>query len=638
MNPTKKQPGFKEKLHYKFDNLMSAGPIAIIAWLGIISLLLIVVAALAINIFRIAPEGGEPLVLIESFWESLMRAIDAGTVAGDIGWNFRIITLFLTIGGIFIVSMLIGIISNAIQDKVEDLRKGRSFVLESGHTLILGWSLKIFSIISELIIANENQKNARIVILADKDKIQMEDEIKVNVPDTKNTKIICRSGSPIDIYDLKIVNPQEAKSIIIITPEVDEPDTHIIKTILALKNRPARSEKPYHIVSEMKEKKNLEVGEMIGNDEVTIILSRDIVSRIVAQACRQSGLSVVYMELFDFAGDEIYFKEEPKLIGKTFKDSLMMYEDSAILGMRKADGQILLNPKMDTLYQEGDKVIAITEDDDTIIVSGKTNLVINEDTISFSNSEEVEPEKTLLLGWNQEASTIIKELDKYVPKGSELVIMADYIVKDINISIDKLKGELRNHSLEFLFGNICDRETLENLNIPSCDHIILLSYSDIMEPQKADARTLVTLLHLRDMSEKSGKEFDIVSEMMDVKNKELANVTKVDDFIVSDQLISLILSQLSENKELKDVFMDILNAEGSEIYFKPIIDYVKAESEVNFYTLVESASRKNEVALGYKIQKYTSDAGKDYGVIINPVKSEKISFDKSDKIIVLAED
>jgi hypothetical protein len=159
-----------------------------------------------------------------------------------------------------------------------------------------------------------------------------------------------------------------------------------------------------------------------------------------------------------------------------------------------------------------------------------------------------------------------------------------------------------------------------------------------MEPQKADARTLVTLLHLRDMSVKSGKEFDIVSEMMDVKNKELATVTKVYDFVVSDQLISLILSQLSENKELKNVFMDILNAEGSEIYFKPVSEYVKTDNEINFYTLVESAARKNEVAIGYKIQKYTSDAGKDYGVVINPEKSKYISFNENDKIIVLAED
>jgi voltage-gated potassium channel Kch len=441
MNESKRKTGIKEKLHYKFDNLMSAGPIAIIAWLGIISLLLIITVALVLNIFRISQEGGEPLALIEAFWESMVRALDPGTVAGDSGWEFRAVAFLVTMGGIFIVSMLIGIIANAIQDKVEDLRKGRSLVLESGHTLILGWSLKIFSIIAELIIANENQKNAKIVILAEMDKVMMEEEIKKNIPDTKGTKIICRNGSPIDLSDLNIVNPQEAKSIIIITPEVDEPDTNNIKTILALINDPQRSKKPYHIVSEMKEEKNLEVGEMVGGDEVTIILSRDIISRIIAQACLQSGLSVVYTELFDFAGDEIYFQEEPELIGKTFKDSLLTYEGSAVMGIRKKDGEIHLNPKMDTTYEVGDKVIAITADDDTIVLSGKTNLDISNNAIVNLTSNESTPEKTLILGWNHQASTIIRELDKYVPKGSELKLVADGFIDGLIEITDRLKEE-----------------------------------------------------------------------------------------------------------------------------------------------------------------------------------------------------
>jgi len=638
MKRKKTKPGIKAKLHYKFDNLMSAGPIAIIAWLGIISLLLILSAAIILNIFKITQEGGEPLAFIEAFWESFMRAIDAGTVAGDIGWGFRIVGLIITLGGIFIVSMLIGIISNAIQNKVEDLRKGRSLVLEHGHTLILGWSTKIFSIISELIMANENKKNAKIVILADMDKIEMEEEIKANIHNSKNTKIICRSGSPIDINDLKIVNPDNAKSIIIVSPEVEEPDTHVIKTILALKNAQSMNEKLYHIVSEIKDIRNLKVGEMIGNDEVTLILSKDIISRIVAQTCRQSGLSVVYTELFDFEGDELYFQEEPGLLGKTFKETLFMYDDSAVMGIRKNDGQVLMNPRMDTVFEKGDKVIAITEDDDTVVLSGRVDYDIDVDAINNSNSEVSKPERTLILGWNHEASTIIRELDKYVPKGSELKIIVDNLIEGLNMITEKLKKELKNHSLDFNYGNICDRETLENLNVPSYDHIILLSYSDVMEPQKADARTLVTLLHLRDMSEKSGKEFDIVSEMMDVKNKELANATKVDDFIVSDHLISLILSQLSENRELKDVFTDILNAEGSEIYFKPMSDYVNTQKEINFYTLIESAAKKNEVAIGYKEQRYSSVAEKYYGVVVNPIKSKKMNFEQNDKLIVLAED
>ncbi len=50
---------------------------------------------------------------------------------------------------------------------------------------------------------------------------------------------------------------------------------------------------------------------MVGCYEVEIVLSSDLIARITAQTCRQSGLSVAYLELLDYGGDEIYFKEEP---------------------------------------------------------------------------------------------------------------------------------------------------------------------------------------------------------------------------------------------------------------------------------------------------------------------------------------
>ena len=54
--------------------------------------------------------------------------------------------------------------------------------------------------------------------------------------------------------------------------------------------------------------------------------------------------------------------------------------------------------------------------------------------------------------------------------------------------------------------------------------------------------------------------------MLDHRNRELAEVTQADDFIVSDRLISLMLSQLSENEELNAVFDELFNPEGSEVY------------------------------------------------------------------------
>ena len=138
-------------------------------------------SGLTIWYLQIAPESQEPLGFIESIWQSLLRALDSGAMGADNGWPFRIISFLVTLGGIFVLSILIGVLGTSIEEKLNNLRKGKSFVIEKGHTLILGYSSKIFTIISELAIANESVSNPRIVILADKDKVEMEDEIKIKL-------------------------------------------------------------------------------------------------------------------------------------------------------------------------------------------------------------------------------------------------------------------------------------------------------------------------------------------------------------------------------------------------------------------------------------------------------------------------
>lgn len=127
---------------------------------------------------------------------------------------------------------------------------------------------------------------------------------------------------------------------------------------------------------------------------------------------------------------------------------------------------------------------------------------------------------------------------------------------------------------------------LDDLNIASFDHVIFLCYSDHLGEQEADSTTLMTLLHLRDIAKKVDKDFSITSEMLDVRNRALAEITEADDFIVSDNLISLMLSQVAENKSLNAILEDIFDPEGSEIYLKPASDYVRLGQTVNFYTVV----------------------------------------------------
>ncbi|NOS84367.1 MAG: potassium transporter TrkA [Ignavibacteria bacterium] len=627
---------FSQRLRYKFDNLMAKGPIALIGWLGVLSLVLVVVAALILTVTGFTQDDGETMNFVEASWKSLMRTLDPGTMGGDTGWGFRIIMLGVTLGGIFIVSTLIGVLASGISNKLDELRKGHSFVVEKGHTLILGWSEKIFPIISELLIANENQKSPVIVILGHLDKVVMEDEIKTRIPDTGNTRVICRSGSTIDLNDLEIVNPHDSRSIIILTQDGNDPDINVIKSILALTNNPKRRPEPYHIVAEISDNNNKEVAEMIASGEVTLVHTEDLISRVIAQSCRQSGLSVVYTELLDFDGDEIYFQEEPGLNGKTFRDAVMSYEDSTIIGIRKKDGKITINPPMNTVFESGESVVAISKDDDTIKLNSRSNPDINAGAISSGTPQTAEMEHTLILGWNSKACSIARELDNYLPTGSSLTIVAEG--DGINDQVKELSNVITQQKIVFKEGNISDRTLLDSLQLEQFNHIILLCYSDIMPEQEADSKTLITLLHLRNIEEKTGHDFTIVSEMMDIRNKELAEVTEADDFIISNKLISLMLSQLSENKDLKAVFDDLFDADGSEIYVKPITDYVNAGTPVNFYTLCESAARKEEIAIGYRINEFSHNVDKAYGVSVNPKKSDMVTFTDKDKLIVIAED
>lgn len=629
-----KKPTIKQRFAYWFDNYISRGSGAMIFALFVLSAVIIFIVAAVVKITGSAPNNES---LYDLVWMALLRTLDSGTMGGDSGsFFFMLMMLAITFGGIFIVSALIGIINNGLEDKLDELRKGRSTVLENDHTLILGWNTQIFTIISELVLANESRKQgAVIVILADQDKVEMEDAINNRIPDTKNTRVICRSGSPIDLSDLEIVSPHSARSIIVLA-DGEDPDTHIIKSVLAITNNPKRRAQPYHIVTQIRDPKNLDVVKMLGaKDLVQPILTNDLIARVVAQTSRQSGLSIVYTELMDFGGDEIYFKQESDLSGKTYGEALHAYETSTLIGIRKADGTLSLSPSMDTQIQSDDQVFVIAEDDDKIKIADPSRFSLDESLIRVSGAvARSKPEKALILGWNRSGATIIRELDNYVAKGSQITIVSD--IHDLEKQLRPELGKLKNQKITMQEGDIRNRALLEKLKATEYDHVIVLAYSHL-EQQEADAITLITLLHLRDIAERDETPFSIISEMLDLRNRELAEAAKVDDFIVSEHLISLMMSQVSENSELMDVFTDMFDPEGAEIYLKPINKYVLTGQPVNFYTVTEAARRRGETAIGYRLMNESHDSEKAYGVHTNPKKSEKVIFSAEDKIIVIAE-
>jgi len=368
-----KEAGFLEKLKYKFDNLMSKGTGVLLLSLACATAVMILAVSLIVWMTRTGPTNS----FSELMWMGLMRAIDPGTVTGDSGSIGYVFLMFVTtLGGIFILSILIGILTTGIEAKLDSLRKGRSRVIEQNQTVILGWSEQIFTIIEELVEANSNQRQACIVIMGNHDKTEMDDAIRERITETKTSRIVTRQGNPIDIDDLEIVSLNTSKSVIILS----EDDTQVIKTMLAITNNPNRRREPYHIVAVLRDPEHMQIASIAGSNQVEIILSDNLIARIIAQTCRQPGLSTVYTELMDFDGDEIYFSDCPEVTGKSFGETLSMFEKSTVIGIQ-SQGKTYLNPPMETKLMPGDQIIAISEDDDKVVVSQGSTVSLNETLI-----------------------------------------------------------------------------------------------------------------------------------------------------------------------------------------------------------------------------------------------------------------
>src|SRR5690606_29300651 len=481
-------------------------------------------------------------------WRSLLRTLDPGTMGDDTGTGpFLGLMLLATVGGIFIVSSLIGVITTGLEGKIAELRKGRSRVVEHGHTVLLGWSEQVFTVVAELVEANQSKRKSCVAILANRDKVEMEDAIRDRVGDLGRTRIVCRTGDPLKIADVELVSPGTARSIVIVTPETEDADTRVIKVLLSLGSREWGRRRP-HVVAAVHDSANLPAARLAGGENANVIDADDVAIRLIVQSHRQSGLSQVYTDLLDFAGHEFYMRREPALAGTTFGDALSAYELGIPSGLRRADGTVLLNPPMDTVIRTDDEVIVLAEDDLLIRLASDPAPPVKEAAIATATPRAPEPERTLMLGWNHRAPKIIELLDEFLAPGSALTVAAPR---------EDPTGRPRprtNLAVDFVRAEPTDRPSLEALDVGSYQHIIVLSEEGV-DHKSADARTLVTLLHLRDMEDALGDPFSIVSEINDDANREIAQVTKADDFVVSENLISLMLTQLSENRYLYDVFV-----------------------------------------------------------------------------------
>jgi ion channel POLLUX/CASTOR len=625
MADQRKKIGFGARLRYRFDSALSRGPSVVITWLGLLTVAIVGVAALILTVFRLKGIDGEDqkVGIVESFWKSLLRIFDAGTFAGDTGWPTRLVGLVVTLAGIFIAGSLIGLIANAVDQQIEELRKGRSDVLEDDHTLILGWSPRVPSIVKELIIANESRKRAAVVIVADVDKTVMEETLRDSISELKTTRIVCRSGEPWVIKNLAMANLAGARSIVIIGAGDDD---NTVKTLLAIRSaRAAGNGGSAHIVAEVMDNDTANSLKSLLGDDLNTVSSDAVVAELTAQACRQRGLSGVFRELLDFDGDEMYFAPFPELAGRTYAQTQMAFEKSAVVGVLSSGGMVSLNPDPSSVFVAGDQLIAVVEDDSLFLVDSSVKagrLLECEVAVASERMRRI-----VIAGWSSLAPRVIAELDEFLDSRTTVELMVDPTLVDV--ALVRSQVATKNVAIEVTELSGGPEVVAAHAARASFHEVIVLGYRDVMTNNRADTRTLLTLLAFNQVRQADDVgPVRIVAEMLDQSNSALAEATGVDDFVVSDELTSLMLAQLSERGELGQVFADLFDRSGCSIELRAAPLY-GAQHAACFADIVATASAQGQSAIGYR----RAASGE---VVVNPAKSTPLSLTRDDEVLVIA--
>ncbi|KAK4438355.1 putative ion channel SYM8 [Sesamum alatum] len=652
---SKEEVPLKKRIAYMVDVCFSVYPYAKLLALLFATLFLIGFGGLALY----AVSDGS---FTEALWLSWTFVADSGNHADRVGTGPRVVSVSISSGGMLIFAMMLGLVSDAISEKMDSLRKGKSEVIENNHILILGWSDKLGSLLKQLAIANKSIGGGVIVVLAERDKEEMEMDIAKLEFDLMGTSVICRSGSPLILADLKKVSVSKARAIIVLASDenADQSDARALRVVLSLSG--VKEGLRGHVVVEMSDLDNEPLVKLVGGELIETVVAHDVIGRLMIQCALQPGLAQIWEDILGFENAEFYIKRWPELDGLRFEDVLICFPDAIPCGVKVfADGgKIKINPDDNYVLREGDEILVIAEDDDTYapgplpkIRKGLCPKII--DPPKF-------PEKILFCGWRRDIDDMIMVLEAFLAPGSELWMFNEVPEKDREKKLTDggldISG-LVNLKLVHREGNAVIRRHLESLPLETFDSILILADESVEDSiVHSDSRSLATLLLIRDIQSKrlpykdtkslplrhsgfsqsswiremqqASDKSIIISEILDSRTRNLVSVTRISDYVLSNELVSMALAMVAEDKQINRVLEELFAEEGNELCIKPAEFYLYDQEELCFYDIMIRGRQRKEIVIGYRLT--TAERA-----VINPVsKSTPRKWSIDDVFVVIS--
>jgi hypothetical protein len=643
----------KERLWYRIELFIGRGGLSMFYALAIILFSTIVLLlGLRYLLLWMLPESKLPQDLqkddfLENAFHLFMEVTDPGTMGNFLNTSpwITITGVLAAMCGIVIFSLLVAIITSTVEQILHRFSQGTTVVHEKNHFLIIGTNSRLIDILKEFVIASETEK-LTVVILSEKTKEEVDNEIELGIEDTKNLRIVTRTGRTTSPAMLERISVDTARGVIVLSQcenfsdddSKELSDTNVIKICYALSIAINKGHN-IMVVPEIYFESNREVVKSLMSDNVLLVDTTNILSRLLVQTSLFNGLVSVYEQLFSFEGSELYVINNPAP-GMTFGELAFHLKDGIPLGYRCPKEGLVLNPDIHKTLDDDKKIILVLSDDSHFSFSGspiaKGNKFAKVTRTEISNKRHI-----LIIGWNSDSENIIREYDKYLSKDSHIQILLTEKCQPNEKEFALLKKETKCE-VDIIETEDTSSIRLEALKLASYDMIVLLTaFLNTDQTEVVDSENIKLLLQVKRIlnKEPNGKKPIIISEVLDTSNLELFDHMGLSDFLLSNRLISIFLTQLAVQPGLMDIYEILLSKDGAEINLKPATHYFSEFNNLTFADLISAGQNYGEIILGYKrILRKANEFGRYYETVLNPDKNALTNLSAQDFLIVLSND
>jgi hypothetical protein len=612
--PPQIEVSWRERVRYRFDNVLARGTAAALAWLGVVTFGAVLVSATLLTVFGVTFTGDGNTGLIEDAWQSTMRLLDPGTMSGDVGWGRRILALLITLFGVLVAGTLIGIIAAGVEDRIDGMRRGRSTVIESGHLVILGGSSRIPVIIEQLVLANAGRDATTIVVLTQTDPTELRRAVITAVPDHQRTRVVYRFGDPRVPADLALTRAGKARGVIVL-PEDDGDDVSVTQTVLAL-NAELGGVLDLPIVVEVDDTTTAQ--RLVGacGPNLHPIVTAQAVAKTAAFALRQRGLSKVVTELTDFRGSDLHVASRPELVGLRFDEIVGRFANARPLGFARRDGHFELNPPVDSTLDAGDRLVVIADTLDGIEL-GSASVRLERRGTTDLVPVAVE-EHILVVGWNPLGTHLLSGWAAATAPSSTVEVAFDpRLIEPADVVVPELGIELR-------LSPSPEVSSLPLERVPTT--IVVLGYASI-DCAAADARTILDVMQLRRRLAAGGAAPRLFVQTLDDDHADLTDLNGPDDLLISAALGSQFIAQLIEQPERRAALLELYGGDHASIRMVRC-DLLELVGTFTTDDIVAAAFGAGVLAIGWR-------CAADGAVVLNPRVDEQVTLSADDEIVIV---